>query len=84
VVAITDQLLKVGGNEGRGLDMVQSYPAGQSPLSKEAQLRDGDLVELCGVSMLLAEVTFNIGCKLRQASLVSYFIKNATATAARI
>jgi hypothetical protein len=29
-----------------GLDMVQSHAPGQAPLRQEAQLRDGDLVDL--------------------------------------
>jgi hypothetical protein len=43
--------------------MIQSHAAGQAALCKEAQRRDGDLVDLFGrVAMVLVEVnTINSG-----------------------
>lgn len=37
----------------RGLGVVQAYPAGQSPLGQEAQLRDDDLVNLFGGDVIV-------------------------------
>lgn len=70
MVAIADQLLDVAGDECRGLGVVKPHTARQSPLGQEAQLRDGELVQLESVTHqpeahISYSAAFEVGCVVR-------------------
>ncbi len=46
MAAIADELLEVVGDEGTGLSVVEADATGEATLSEEAELRDGELVDL--------------------------------------
>jgi hypothetical protein len=58
VVAISDQFVEDGRDNGKGFGVVESNTAGETALGEGAKLADDQLVEL----LLLSDVTVGVAC----------------------